>query len=142
MLQSSHIHPTAIFEIPERVVPWPVMFYLQHTGTATACRSEEKLGNIIKKRLGRRDQQHTVDALEGLHDNGEHKKGWHAQALLLAAVNSKLEEGNVRSATRILCSREFPVKASNDTFAAMQERNPADSWSANLAHLPDTASTI
>ena len=24
----------------------------------------------------------------------------------------------------------------------MQERTPADSWSANLAHLPDTASTI
>ena len=62
--------------------------------------------------------------------------------MLLAAVNSKLEEGNVRAATRILCSLDFPVKASNDTFAAMQVRNPADSWSANLAHLPDTASTI
>src|SRR6218665_2054049 len=62
--------------------------------------------------------------------------------MLQAAINSKLEEGNVRAATRILCSRNFPVKASNDTFAAMQERNPADSWSANLAHLPDTASTI
>ena len=62
--------------------------------------------------------------------------------MLLAAVNSNLEEDNVRAATRILCSRNFPVKASNDTFAAMQERNPADSWSANLAHLPDTASTI
>src|SRR6218665_809295 len=45
---------------------------------------KRNLANIIKKRLDRRDQQHTVDALEGLSDNGEHKKDSNAQAMLLA----------------------------------------------------------
>ena len=61
--------------------------------------------------------------------------------MFLAVINAKLKDGNIRGATRILCSQDYPVKTTPDTFAAMQERHPPDKWASNLADLPDAART-
>jgi len=65
----------AICENPERVVPWRELLWFTSNvlGQPPRAGRRRNLANIIKKRLDRRDQQHTVDALEGLSDNGEHK---------------------------------------------------------------------
>lgn len=48
------------------------------------------------------------------------------------AINAKLEDANVRVATRILCGHYYPVNAVPDTFAAMLKnilrRNGHPSW--------------
>src|SRR6218665_1790282 len=65
-----------------------------------------------------------------------------ARDLFLAAVNSKLEDGTIRAATRILCSQDHPVKATPDTFAAMQEKHPSDKWSSKLMDLSCVTPTV
>src|SRR6218665_2334986 len=42
-------------------------------------------------------------------------------------------------ATRILCSQDCPVIATQESLAPMQERHPKDNWAANLADLPVAA---
>src|SRR6218665_1241809 len=61
-----------------------------------------------------------TDAREEQDEEYEGKSS-SARDLFLAAVNAKLEDGNIRAATRILCSQDHPVKATPVTFAAMQE---------------------
>src|SRR6218665_1585369 len=49
---------------------------------------------------------------------------------------------SIRAATRILCSQDHPVKATPDTFAAMQEKHPSDKWSSKLMDLPCVTHTV
>lgn len=51
------------------------------------------------------------------------------------AINAKLEDANVRVATRILCGHYYPVNAVPDTFAAMLEKHPSEKWASKLVDL-------
>ena len=61
-------------KFPKESYPGLLWFTSNILGQPPRAGRKRNLANIIKKRLGRRDQQHTVDELEGLSDNGEHKK--------------------------------------------------------------------
>ena len=98
------------------------------------------MANVVKKRIVDREFQRT-DAGEEQDEEYEGKSS-SARDLFLAAVNSKLEDGNIRAATRILCSQDHPVKATPDTFAAMQEKHPSDKWSSKLMDLPCVTHTV
>lgn len=64
-------------------------------------------------------------------DTNSHKKDADTKELLiLAAVTSKLEEGNIRAATIILCSRDFPVP-----IEPSSNKYPADTCADNLRDL-------
>ena len=56
-------------------------------------------------------------------------------------MNAKLEEGNIRAASRILCSPDRPVEATTDSLIAMQERHPPNGWMDKMADLPDATLT-
>src|SRR6218665_3132188 len=77
------------------------------------------MANVVKKRIVDREFQRT-DAGEEQDEEYEGKSS-SASDLFLAAANSKLEDGNIRAATRILCSQDHPVKATPDTFASLQQ---------------------
>ena len=79
--------------------------------------------------------------LEGISDNGVYRKKWNEQALLLAVVNSKFEEGSVRAITGSSIVETSQLEQLTKHFLQCKKGTMADSWSAILAHLPDTAST-
>src|SRR6218665_139344 len=98
------------------------------------------MANVVKKRIDNREFQKT-DAREEQDEEYEGKSS-SARDLFLAAVNAKLEDGNISAATRILCSQDHPVKATPDTFAAMQEKHPSDKWASKLMDLSCVAHTV
>src|SRR6218665_2147320 len=63
------------------------------------------------------------------------KKGRPASTFL-GAVNAKMEEGNIRAASRILCSQDRPTEATFDSLAAIQERHPTNGWMTQMEDLP------
>lgn len=69
-----------------------------------------------------------------------HKHRPSSKDLLLAAVTSKLEEGNIRAATRSLCSQDYSV-LTRENFAAMQEKQPIDTRVENVRLVPNPLST-
>ena len=57
---------------------------------------------------------------------------------LSAAVSSKMEGGNIKSALRLLCSENEPAQFSDETFLSMQTRHPARV--SDMSSLPDPTS--
>ena len=55
---------------------------------------------------------------------GTHHKKRDAAAQLAAAVSSKIEDGNIKAAIRILCSEEKPAPDSDETFSKLLDRHP------------------
>lgn len=97
------------------------------------------LANLVKRRIENHEMLRTKDEEE--REEGGSGRRPSAKDRRLAAVGAKLEEGNIRAATRILCSQDCPVIATQESLAAMQERHPKDNWAANLADLPVAAQT-
>lgn len=130
----------SIINNPTDAEQWGRLLYFASNILAQPKRSGRRrnMANVVKKRIDNRQFQRT-DAEE--QDEGTDTRCASARDLFLSAVNAKLEEGNIRAATRILCSQDYPAKATPDTFAAMQERHPPDKWASNLANLPDAAQT-
>jgi len=95
--------------------------------------------NIVKKRIDNKDFTREEDA-EADAVSGSRRKT-NARDLFLAAVNAKVEEGNIRAASRILCSQDHPVEATTDSLAAIQERHPPNEWMTQMADLPDAKQT-
>jgi hypothetical protein len=44
--------------------------------------------------------------------------------LLASAVTSKLDDGNLKAAIRLISSDERPIEVSDSSFAALQEKHP------------------
>lgn len=61
---------------------------------------------------------------------------------LLAAVNSKLEDGNIKAAVRILCEGGQPATPTEQNLKLLQDKHPQDPCPEALEDLPDPASTV
>src|SRR6218665_37795 len=116
------------------------MLHFQHLKATEAVGRRRNTANVVKKRIDNREFQKT-DSREEQDEEYEGKSS-SAKDLFLAAVNAKLEDGNIRAATRILCSQDHSVKATPGTFAAMQEEHPSDKWTSKLMDLPCVALTV
>src|SRR6218665_1262542 len=115
------------------------MLHFQHLKATKQSGRRRNMANVVKKRNDNREFQKTDSRKE--QDEEYEGKSSSARDLFLAAVNAKLEDGNIRAATRILCSQDHPVKATLDTFAAMQEKHPSGKWASKLIDLPCVAHT-
>ena len=60
----------------------------------------------------------------------------------LAAVNSKLEDGNIRAAVRILCEGGQPATPTEQNLKLLQDKHPQDPCPEALEDLPEPASTV
>lgn len=130
-----------IIDNPDRSEAWGRLLHFASNILMQPRRAGRRrnMANTVKTRIENRDFLRTED-LEGQEIDYERGRA-SARDLFLAAVNAKLEEGNIRAASCILCSQDYPVKATNATFAEMQEKHPPDKWKSNMAHLPDASRT-
>ena len=127
----------AITDNPDNIESWRQLLWFAPTILTQPTRAGRRrnLANVVKKRIERQDYL-VMEEDDDMYSKPR-KKGPDPKELLLAAVTSKLEEGNIRAATRILCSRDFPVPASMENLAAMQEKHPTDTRADNLKEVPD-----
>ena len=57
---------------------------------------------------------------------------------LSSIVSSKIEDGNIKAALRILCSEDKPADFTDEAFASMQEKHPARF--SDMSSIPDPRS--
>jgi hypothetical protein len=99
----------AILSWSGRILPTPKREGKRHNVSA-----------VIKKRISSMD-----DDLSHAVFNGSAERGKHPHFCLADAVASKLEDGNVRAAIRILCSDDKPAPITEETFKELQAKHPA-----------------
>ena len=92
--------------------------------------------SVIKKRI---DTFSAGNTTRGESDFAEYPNK-SPSTLLAQAVSAKIEEGNLQSAIRILCSEDTPARPSKEIFEKLQEKHPPAS--GGLADLPDICSDI
>src|SRR6218665_1109048 len=63
------------------------------------------------------------------------------EEVALAAISSKLEDGNIRAAVRILCEGGKMATPDEDNLALLREKHPRDTNPEALEGLPDPSST-
>lgn len=80
---------------------------------------------------------HSHMAAEPLHGKPNGFRPWNDVALA-AAVSSKIEDGNIKAAVRLLCSEDKLAEPSNDTLLALQSKHPPKT--INGATPPDASS--
>src|SRR6218665_3953892 len=81
-----------------------------------------------------------------LPDGGGGWRGWSrgptegagGEGALLAAVNAKLEDGNIRAAVRILCDGAPPAIPNEQNLKLLMEKHPFDPDPVALGRLPTT----
>jgi hypothetical protein len=83
---------------------------------------KHNLTSVIKKRIASFDWQQACGGVNSQAAPGKHRD---ASIDLAAAVASKLEDGNIRAAVRILCSEEKPVDANLDSLAQLEAKHPS-----------------
>ena len=90
------------------------------------------LANILKKR--------SVDDLLELppvsHAQSRFRPNQDDSSTLAAAVRSKLEDGNIKAAVRIICSDDKPAPNDQATLESLQRRHPAAPVDGNILPNP------
>ena len=64
-------------------------------------------------------------ANDSAHPPSQYRLRADSDTLRSAAVTSKLEDGNIAAAVRILCSDDTPAEFSEETLAKLSEKHPA-----------------
>ena len=100
---------------------------------------KHNLTSVIKKRIASFDWQQACGDVNHQGAPGKHRD---ASADLAAAVASKLEDGNIRAAVRILCSEEKPVGANLDSLAQLEAKHPSPPLDRRQAHDPSSTTPI
>jgi hypothetical protein len=99
------------------------------------------LANIVKRRVEtwvrNSKQGDTTQSSKQIRGAPRHPP---ADAVL-AAVNSKLEDGNIRAAVRILSDESRPVAPTADNFRLLLEKHPQDPIPESCQQLPDPITT-
>ena len=90
------------------------------------------LSNTIKHRIS----SYTADHADNDSSNPTQpvKQQRSSDATLSQAISTKLEDGNVRAAVRLLMSADSPAEPSSESFSALGEKHPPAS--SNLSDLP------
>src|SRR6218665_1551464 len=68
--------------------------------------------------------------------DGRRRGSRKGKGALLAAVNAKLEDGNIRAAVRILCDGGQPAEPNEHNLGLLRERHPLDPYPEALRGLP------
>lgn len=124
---------------PRNVENWHRLLRFASTVLAQPPRAGRRrnMASVIKKRIENQDLMKDEEP-EADVEFGSRKRV-NARELFLAAVNAKVEEGNIRAASRILCSQESPVVATFESLAAIQEKHPPNNWVDEMADLPEAS---
>ena len=73
--------------------------------------------------------------MEGLVQRADRRR-WGGEEALFAAVNAKLEDGNIRAAVRILCDGAPPAIPNEQNLKILMEKHPFDPNPGALGRLP------
>ena len=120
---------------PEDSTTWSRLLNYGEQILQAPARSGHKhnVANAMKKR--------TMDTTStaAVHQSTRSRSKTHLDegAALAMAVRSKLEDGNIRAAVRIICSDEKPASNNDATLQALRERHPPAA--ADRITLPDPA---
>ena len=82
------------------------------------------LATLIKKRVSVPAADHNVEKPSKPAPSGKPKSSRSADEALSSLVSSKIEDGNLRAAVRILCSDETLAEENNDTFTQLCSKHP------------------
>ncbi|PGH37981.1 MAG: hypothetical protein CRN43_17955, partial [Candidatus Nephrothrix sp. EaCA] len=132
----------SIVSNPDDIEKWHQLLRFAPSVLAQPPRAGRRrnIANVVKKRIDNKDYTREEDG------NAEDKSGSRRKVdqrqLFLAAVNAKMEEGNIRAASRILCSQDRPTEATFDSLAAIQERHPTNGWMTQMEDLPKVTQTV
>ena len=55
----------------------------------------------------------------------------------MAAITSKLEDGNISAAVRLLCSKDTPTEFTRANLGKLQDKHPLEHMGARIPHTPD-----
>ena len=97
------------------------------------------LASLIKKRTIAGEVGLNEDLLISSSLNNKKKN---ADEMLAAVVTTKVEDGNIKAAIRILCSEEKPATDVQATFEKLLERHPEPPINRGLAPSPEDVSAI
>lgn len=126
---------STVLREPESTDAWSTFLNYSSTVLSAPRRSGRRhnLASLIRKRSAftapsTQDDSQPEAACKRLSDG----------AALAAAVMSKIEDGNIKAAVRILCSDDCPAPDSKQTVDALRERHPAAA--VNRTPIPDPSS--
>ena len=127
---------TAIKEViaePEDVTVWSQLLNYSEKLLLVPPRSGRKhnIANVVKRRTMDATPTAAVHKPTRPHSSPRSDEG----SALATAVRSKLEDGNIRAAVRIVCSDEKPALNNDATLDALRQRHPPAS--ANRTEVPD-----
>ena len=123
----------SISSAPNNLKPWSELFIMGTKLFQKPARGGKRhnLANIIKRRADGND-----DALvASMPKVGRRKKCLDASASLAAAVSSKIEDGNLSAAVRIISSEDVLAPEDDSTFSALIDKHPTAT--ADRRPLPD-----
>jgi hypothetical protein len=118
------------------VQPWATLLNFGKSILAAPTRAGKRhsLAKLIKRRIEGSDSE----ALETKVFPSNGSKFRSTDERLAASVSSKIEDGNVRAAARLLFSDDTPLEFDESTFADLCKKHPPASESFNLAGCDST----
>src|SRR6218665_2319292 len=96
------------------------------------------MANVVKKRID--NKGYTTEEDGNAEDESGSRRKVDQHQLFLAAVNAKMEEGNIRAVSRILCSQDRPTEATFDSLAS--RGYPTIGWIIQMEDLPKGTQTV
>ena len=113
---------TKISTDPTQLDSWNCLFSFLQLFSPSRREEEANLANVVLKRLARRNDNPsaTPDAKDKRFRTPRDQ-----DARLAAAITSKLEVGNFRTAVRLLCSDDVPAPTNAETRQALQDKHPS-----------------
>ena len=107
-------------------------------GSVRRCGKKHNVASVIRKRISSFDSNTTnlsAEAQPVLRSSGLRAPSFN----IADAVSSKLEDGNIRAAVRLLCSDDTPAAANPENLLQLQSKHPPPQPDRRL--LPDPSAT-
>ena len=110
---------------PSRVHRWNDLLHVgaELLGKPLRGGKRHNLGNIINKRAANYDDK-TKSRNNNNYSTCTNSDKHHKDNLLAAAVTSKIEDGNLRAAIRLICSEDAVAPYDDDTLHALRSKHP------------------
>ena len=122
-----HLLTRLLWTIPDDVVKWEKLLLFGKEVLLAPLRAGRKfnLSKLIKDRAEGRVQVQPTVREDNRAKDLPHGKPRSNDEYLATLVSSKIEEGNLSAAVRILCSDDKPATVNDVTFRHFCEKHPA-----------------
>ena len=123
-----------VIENPEEEDAWMTLLQFGPDVLLKPARGGKRhnLTNTIKSRCADNKTGHVMSNIETTS-----RRNRNPEATLAAAVSSKIEDGNLKAAIRLLCSEETVAPFDSDTHAQLRAKHPPSSLHPSQIEPPD-----